>query len=94
MNARLNTIDPGLLKSALLVFFLLGAVGIGLAIISRIRRSIREPEDSPADLLSSLRDAYDAGDLDEAEFRRVRESLARREAEGGTDQGPPAVPRF
>ena len=68
----------------------------GYAFISLYRRSLRAPEPTSSGLLAELQAAYEAGELDEEEYRRVRESAARLaggvEAPGRGD-GRPIAPR-
>lgn len=63
---------------------LLAAVVVGFWLIQRLRPApgsagSTDAEDR-AELLDQLRDALDAGEIDEAEYRRVRESIERRRA--------------
>jgi len=76
MLAQAFTFDPAALKTTLLVFFLVTSVAIGGAIISRYRKSITEPEDTPDNLLATLKDAYQEGELDATEFKRIQDVLA------------------
>ena len=81
MNPRNLNFDASTLKTAFAGFVLICLLGIGLSIIARYRKMAREIEDTPANLLDSLRDAYDAGDLDSGEFRRVKDVLNHRAVE-------------
>jgi hypothetical protein len=73
------TSETNLLKDVVEVGGTLVLAVIGWAVIARIRRRLKEePEPSGGDLLSEFQKAYDAGEIDEDEFRRVRESLNRR----------------
>lgn len=88
MGARGQAIDATqLLQSGLWVFAAVTVILIGVAAIQHLRRAYLAPEDEPEDVLASLEAAYAAGELDEAEFRRVRDSLARESHEGPV---PPA----
>ncbi len=49
---------------------------------------VEEP-DSPSDLLASFQQAHAAGELDDAEFARVREQLRSASAEGAVKSGSP-----
>jgi hypothetical protein len=59
------------------------AIVIGVPIAHRIWRETHEPDDAPSneDMLEEFRQAYEAGEMDEAEFRRVSELL--RGPQGG-----------
>ena len=72
MPAQLNSI---LYYSAIVV--LVGGIIVGVALALRARREAREGVDltSEADMLSEFQRARDAGEMDEAEFRRVRDLL-------------------
>jgi uncharacterized membrane protein len=58
----------------------LAVVVVGFWLVQRLRpRTTRATRAEDADeLLDQLRDALDAGEIDEAEYRRVRESIERR----------------
>ena len=73
-------------RSILWAGVLAGLLVLGYAIIARLRRGLRGPESAGRGLMGELQAAYEAGELDEEEYRRVRESLDRRAG----DAGPPA----
>ncbi|CAN5909985.1 hypothetical protein BH23PLA1_BH23PLA1_33350 [soil metagenome] len=68
-----------LLGAMALVAVVMGLALIGGKLIAHIRRQIREEQEltSLSDLLEPLRESYEAGEIDEAEFRRIQETLAR-----------------
>jgi hypothetical protein len=84
-------IDPRILQWTVLMALVLGALGLGAWLISYVRRRMIE-EDQDRDALSQFQEAYDAGEIDADEYRRVREALGRPAA--GRDVGgasrPPA----
>lgn len=55
---------------------------IGGAIVYRLRREVEEDDGSTteADLLADLEQAYFAGEMEEAEFRRVTEALKAKKS--------------
>lgn len=57
-------------------------VGIAVAIIQAYRRRLRREEEVPVNLMDEFRDAYEAGELDDAEFHKVKLAMARRELLG------------
>ena len=82
MGQRNQLFDPDLLWAGLLVFGLFAAILVGAAVIQLLRRVYLGPDESSGDLAEAIREAHLAGTLDDAEFRRVMEVLAR----------PPALP--
>ncbi len=67
-------------------------IAVGLAILRHSQREAHgELDDQPEDPLASLRAAYEAGQMDEDEFHRVRESLDRRSP--GSRSSPAILPR-
>jgi hypothetical protein len=66
---------------------------VGAALALRARREAREGVDitSEAEMLSEFQRARDAGEMDEAEFRRVRDLLisGRSTKEGGNRETKP-----
>jgi len=92
MGRRVDLLDPDALKTALLAFALVCVIGIGVAILDRVRRATIKPEDDPRELLASLEEAHEAGEIDEAEFRRVREVIDRN-AQFGPDGKEPRIPK-
>ena len=63
-------------------------VGIAVAIIQSYRRRLRREEDVPVDLMDEFREAYEAGDLDAAEFHKVKLAMARRALLGEVESVP------
>ncbi|HWE36943.1 MAG TPA: hypothetical protein VG406_10290 [Isosphaeraceae bacterium] len=61
---------------------LMAVVVVGFWLVQRLRPRPESLASSDAedadDLLDQLRDALDAGEIDEAEYRRVRETIDRR----------------
>jgi hypothetical protein len=64
-----NLMGPVALLAAVLL--------IGAVAVSVIRRRMVETPANDYDLLSEFQAAYDAGDIDEEEYRRVRDSLIK-----------------
>ena len=88
MPVHLNNI---LYYSAIVI--LVGGFIVGVAFALRARREAREGVDitSEAEMLSEFQRARDAGEMDEAEFRRVRDLLiSGKSSKGGEhrDTGP------
>ena len=86
--------DPARLQTALLVFAVVALLGIGMVILTRVRKMVHQPEAEPENLLESLQQAFEDGEMDEAEYRRVREVLEKKSGEKGLLPGEPQVPRF
>jgi len=94
MARRVNLLDPDMLQTALLVFAVVCAVAIGLAILDRVRRLLVKPDDEETmDLRTAMEHALDSEELDETEKQRVREVLDRK-FEGESSGPEPKVPRF
>jgi len=75
------------------VILLIGGIIVGVAWALQTRREAREGVDltSEAEMLSEFQRARDAGEMDEAEFRRVRDLLiSGSSSKGGErrDTGP------
>jgi uncharacterized membrane protein len=70
-----------LIKNALEVVATVAVAAIGVAAIAYSRRVARERAESttPLSLMQEFQRAYDAGEMDEEEFRRVRDSLTGRQ---------------
>ena len=77
MGPRNQVFDPNLLWAGLLVFGLVTAILLGVAVIQLLRRVYLGPDENPGDLVEAIREAHLAGTMDDAEFRRVMEVLAR-----------------
>lgn len=77
MGPRNQVFDPNLLWAGLLVFGLVTAILLGVAVIQLLRRVYLEPDENSADLVEAIREAHLAGTLDDGEFRRVMEVLER-----------------
>ena len=90
MRRQIHALDPGVLWSIVLVLALVTALMVGAMVLQRARRDLLGEEEAPEDVGGSLRDAFEAGELTEEEYLKVRESL------GDVDHGPkpPNVPRF
>ena len=71
--------ESDLIQPVLLIIALVTAIGLGLLIISMIRKALHpaEARDEGGELLETLQEAYAAGEIDEAEYRRAREALTR-----------------
>ncbi len=69
-----------LIRNALEVVATVAVAGIGAAAIAYSRRVARERAESTTSLslMEEFQRAYDAGEMDEEEFRRVRDSLIGR----------------
>lgn len=71
------------LQPRILFVVLAVAIILGLVALRRVRLDARgEARDDPADVLETLEQAFRAGEMDEDEYRRVREAL------GLGDPGP------
>lgn len=76
-------------------FYYIGLAVVALVLVVaviwfyRVWSEIREEEepDSPEEILESLREAYEAGELDEGELRRVEELLTAGGAAGSEAPG-------
>ena len=77
MGPRNQVFDPNLLWSGLLVFGLVTAILLGVAVIQLLRRVYLGPDENSGDLVQAIREAHLAGMMDDAEFQRVIEVLAR-----------------
>ncbi|MDB5350238.1 MAG: hypothetical protein JWN86_1485 [Planctomycetota bacterium] len=93
MGRPINFLDPAFLKTAFLIFAVVSAIGIGIAILDHVRRTMIAPEDGPVDLLATLEDAHEAGEIDDVEIARVREILERK-AQDQVNGPEPKVPKF
>jgi hypothetical protein len=72
-------LDPEFLTSFFWMFLLFTAVLIGATVIQRVRKLYFE-SDEPENLLETLHKAFEEGDLDKDEFKRVQASLERASA--------------
>jgi len=77
MGRRGDSFDPDLLKYGLLIFGVVTAIFIGVAILQRVRAAYLGSDEGSDDLLEAIRDAHQAGELDDDEFRRVQEELGK-----------------
>ncbi len=77
MGPRNSLFDPDLLRAGLLVFGLFAAILVGASLIQLLRRVYLGPDDSAGDLAAAIREAHREGTLEDAEYRRVMEVLAR-----------------
>jgi len=70
------------------VVVLVGGFFVGVALALQARREAREGVDltSEADMLSEFQRAREAGEMDEAEFRRVRDLLISGKSSRGVEQ--------
>ncbi|MEO8939892.1 MAG: hypothetical protein ABI453_05020 [Isosphaeraceae bacterium] len=62
-------------------------ITIGLAVINFMRREAKGNLETEDDLLLPLQQAYKAGQMDSAEFQRIRESIDRQRT--GQNLNPP-----
>jgi hypothetical protein len=76
--------DVNLLQDLFLIFATVAVAAIGMAVIQFMRRQVHARDPGRDDPLAAFREAYEAGEMDTAEFERIGESLA-----GGK---PPAAP--
>lgn len=81
MRRDVTILDPQMLTTFLLTFVIVTALLIGAAVIQKLRLHYFG-NDEPDDVLSSLREALEDGELDKVEFERVKDSVARAEAKG------------
>jgi len=70
------------------IVILIGGFFVGVALALRARRDVREGVDltSESEMLSEFQRARDAGEMDEAEFRRVRDLLISGKGARGGEQ--------
>lgn len=74
-----------LILTALGIIGLFVLIALAFRIVSRARRELTsDARSEPADLLASLESAYTSGELDSAEFERVKLNLQRGPAEAET----------
>jgi hypothetical protein len=69
-------------------------VAIGATVVYRLQRDVEE-DDAPVtddDIAREFERAYFSGEMDEAEYRRVTETLRARRAGVGKVEPPAAVP--
>ena len=77
MRPRNPVFDLDILNAGLLMFAVISVIIVGYALLKLLRRAYLGPDESSVDILESLRAAHLYGTLDDAEFQRVTESLAR-----------------
>lgn len=90
MGPIFRGIDPAAFRTTLLVLAVLTVLGIGLVVIENVRRAIREPEESTAELRAAFQEAFEEGEIDEEEYRRTLASLEKSAPAGGE----PRITRF
>jgi len=91
-------IDPNLLKNLPLILLVL-AMLVGIPMAYRLWRETQEEEDdeepvTDEDLLLEFKQAYEDGEMDAAEYQRVRELIERRKTSGAAQAKiePPSSP--
>lgn len=85
-------IDTGMLQNVALIAATMVVLGIAWKVLAIMHREAHgQAGDSPEDLLAQFQAAYDAGEMDSAEFRRVCASLERKAGEAS--RLPAARPR-
>lgn len=90
----MDDITQSLGSNALLIAATAVALTVGVLVIQRARRDlVAGPEPSDRDPLDPFRAAFEKGQMDEAEYRRIQESLGlgRPDAKGATrpKEAPP-----
>ena len=75
MRHRQELTAEDYLYAGVLWFLIISALMIGGAAVLRFRKAYLEPESEPEDVLETLRKAHRAGEIDDQEFGRVRQSL-------------------
>lgn len=90
MGRQVQILDPQILWSIALVLAIATAFLIGAIVLQRARKDLLGEEDAPEDVGESLREAFEAGEMSDEEYRKVRASL------GESDPGPkpPKISRF
>ncbi|HEX8204249.1 MAG TPA: hypothetical protein VF590_27475 [Isosphaeraceae bacterium] len=87
--------NTNLLQGAVAIVVLFTAIGIGLWLINRARRAMIEPAEDMEDMWSQIEEAYESGEMNEDEYRRVRSALLgqdrRPHPKGGGLKLPPDV---
>ena len=77
MGVRNPPIDPGLLKAGLLVFGIFATILICVSVLKLLRQAYFGPEQGSQDVIDALRDAHEAGELDDEEFQRIAQNLSK-----------------
>ena len=73
--------EQALLVNAALIAATAIVIALGMSLIKLARRQAKgDTSDQPEDLFAQFQEAYDAGEMDTAEFERVRASLDRQKA--------------
>lgn len=74
----MNNAEAALLKTGLLLAGMTALIAIGIGVVQRLRRELHDNDAvTQGDVRAAFEAAYDAGEIDEAEYRRVRASLDR-----------------
>ena len=74
------------IKLVALSALLAAVLAIGAKIIADYRREVNDPGPSEAELLEELRAAHESGELDDEEFRRVQDVIARADTASWGDK--------
>ena len=92
MPSPVRRLTPAAYNTFLAVLVLV--VAIGFIIVYRLKRDVEAEEGtvSDADLLKEFERAYYAGEMDEAEFQRVKARLGMPEPPPRPAPAPPADP--
>ena len=88
--------DNSYVQGALAIVVLFAVIGVGLWIITSLRRRMFEPSEGDEDMWSQIDEAYEAGEIDAEEYQRVRAMLAKRgprQGVAGLAPPPDLVPR-
>ncbi len=77
MRRHVTILDPEMMMTYLWAFLVVTAILIGVAVIQRVRAAYLTEDDESEDVLATLRQAWEDGELDKAEFKRVEDSFAK-----------------
>ena len=92
MRRHVPPLDPSMIQTYLMVIALVTVLGIGVAILDRLRKGMIRPTDEPKDVPEFLRNAFESGAMEEEEYRRVREVLERPRAAPSDRDDPNTLP--
>ncbi|RUL89787.1 hypothetical protein [Tautonia sociabilis] len=85
---ELDSKTQELLSAIFLMAGLLVLVALGIQVVSIYRKRLIRRADTPADLSDSFREAFEAGELSEEEYRRIQDAMGR----GPRGASPRSVP--
>ena len=92
MRPRIEPFDPKLLWLGLLAFAALAVIAVGVGFLQRYRADLMDDADPREGVLDALREAHEAGELSDEEYRKAQDALDH--GERGAEGSLPHVPRF